>query len=144
MKTEKLLIVIDNEVVEVENILDNGFGGFLIECDNGCEYQVFKDYESAGEAAADYWRDMAENDPSEFRTIIGDEVLVQWCLGQSAGPGSEGVSSLDEWFDLVADHPEEKWASYDGIEIEGAKFNRNFEFETGFDNREYIVLYRCN
>lgn len=140
---EKMLIVIDGEVVEVEEINDNGFGGYLIECDNGCEYQIFGSHEEAGEAAADYWREMAENDPGEFRCMVGDETLINWALGQYAGPGNEQTKTLEEWFELTADYPEEQWASYDGEEIEGAKFNRHFEMETGF-NRKYIVLYRHN
>ena len=140
---EKMLIVIDNEVVEVEEINDNGFDGFLIECDNGCEYHVFDNHEAAGEAAADYWREMAENDPEEFRCLVGDENLIKWALGQYAGPGNEQTDSLEGWFELTKDYPEEQWASYDGHEIEGAQFNTHFERETGF-NRNDIVLYRCN
>ncbi|NCU31672.1 MAG: hypothetical protein EOM23_01775 [Candidatus Moranbacteria bacterium] len=141
---EKMLIVIDGELTEVQSIMDNGFGGYMIECDNGCEYQVFQNHDAAGEAAAEYWRDMAENDPEEFRMMVGDENLIKWALGQYAGPGNEQTNSLEDWFELTEDHPEEQWASYDGEEIEGAKFNRHFEFETGFDNRDYIVLYRHN
>lgn len=140
---EKLLIVIDGEVAEVEEINDNGFGGYLIECDNGCEYQVFRDHEEAGKAAAEYWREMAENDPEEFRYIVGEETLVKWALGQYAGPGNEKTDSLEGWFELTKDYPEEQWANYDGNEIEGAKFNKHFENETGF-NRNDIVLYWCN
>ena len=54
MKMSKMLIVIDNEVVEVEDIDDNGYGGLLIDCDNGCEYHVFADHEDAGKATSEY------------------------------------------------------------------------------------------
>ena len=141
---KKMLIVIDNEVVEIEEIHANGFGGYLIECNNGCEYQVFASHEDAGEAAREYWADMAKNDPKELTCLVGEETLVKWALNQYAGPGNEQVRNLDEWLDLTADYPEEHWASYDGNEIEGAKFNKNFENETGYDNRNDIVLYRCN
>ena len=140
----KMLIVIDNEVVEVEDINDNGYGGFLIDCDNGCEYHVFADHEDAGKATSEYWQDMAENDPEEFRCMVGDENLIKWALGQWAGPGNEQTDSLEGWFELTEGYPEEQWAGYDGNEIEGAKFNKNFEDETGFTDRNYIVLYRCN
>ena len=139
----KKLIIIDNEVVEIENHFSNGFGGYIIECSNGCEYHIFEDHHAAGEAARDYWRDMVENDPQEFRCIIGDENLIKWCLGLHAGPGSTQVESLNDWLDLWLDTPEEQWASYDGEEIEGAKFNKHFENEFDFD-RDNIVLYRCN
>jgi hypothetical protein len=141
---EKMLIVIDNEVVEVEKINDNGFGGYLIECNNGCEYHVFCNHDEAGEGAKEYLADMAENDPSEFTCLVGEETLVNWALNQYAGPGNEQVRNLEEWLELTAKYPEEQWASYDGNEIEGAKFNRHFENETGFDNRADIVLYRSN
>ena len=140
----KMLIVIDNEVVEVENTNDNGFGGFIIECDNGNEYQVFENTEKAGEAAAEYWRDMAENDPAEFICMVGEETLVKWALNQYAGPGNEKAKNLEGWLNITANYPEEHWASYDGNEIEGAKFNKHFQYETGFYDRDYIVLYRCN
>ena len=139
----KLLIVIDGEVTEVNNINENGYGGYLIECDNGCEYHVFESHGDAGKAAGDYWRDMADNDPEKFRCIVEDENLIDWALGRYAGPGNEKANSLEKWFELTEDYPEEQWAGYDGNEIEGARFNRNFEKETGF-GRNDIVLYRCN
>ena len=139
----KSLIVINEEVVKIENVYDNGFDGFYIE-GNGCEYHVFSDHEAAGEAAANYWRDMAENDPEEFRCMVGDETLIKWALGQYAGPGNEQADSLEGWFELTAGYPEEQWASYDGQEIEGAKFNKHFENETVFTDRQNIVLYRSN
>jgi hypothetical protein len=86
---------------------------------------------------------MAENDPEEFRYIVGEETLVKWALGQYAGPGNKQTKTLDGWFELVADYPAEQWASYDGHEIEGAQFNAHFERETGF-SRNNIVIYRCN
>ena len=140
----KNLMVIDGEVLEVTEMWDNGFDGLNIKCDNGNEYVVFEDRETAGKATSQYWKDMAENDPEEFRCLVGDETLVQWALGQWAGPGNIQTNSLEEWFDLTEDYPEEQWASYDGVEIEGAKFNKHFEDETGFTDRKEIVLYRNN
>jgi len=56
---------------------------------------------------------MAENDPSEFTCIVGEQTLVAWALGQPASPGNVSCSSLTEWLDLVATVPEEEWAGYD-------------------------------
>jgi hypothetical protein len=141
---KKMLIIIEKEVVEVEDIQSNGFGGYHIDCNNGAEYHVFADRDAAGEGAADYWRDMAANDKSEFRCIVGDDALISWALGEYGGPGNEKVKSLDEWFELTANYPEEQWASYDGDEIEGARFNNHFAEAMGIDDRKNIVLYRCN
>jgi hypothetical protein len=87
---------------------------------------------------------LAKNDTAEFVEIVGKENLLKWALSQFAGPGNEKVKSLEEWFNLTVNYPEEHWASYDGNEIEGAKFNKHFQYETGFYDRDYIVLYRCN
>ena len=142
----KELIIIDNEVVEVKNILENTYG-FTVELDNGQEYILFETHEQAGEAAREYWEDMAHNDRSEFICLVGEKNLVAWCLGEYAGPGSTQVKSLDEWLDLYLDVPEEQWASYDGYEIEGIQCNRNFLMEVFGDadlDKDYIVMYRVN
>ena len=82
------------------------------------EWMVFASREEAGREARGYWADMAENDPTEFRHMVGDESLVQWALGRPAGPGTTRVRSLDAWLDLHLDLPEEHFASYDGEERE--------------------------
>ncbi len=140
---EKLLIVIDNEVTEITEAFDNGYNGTTITCDNGCEYIIFQDHEEAGEAAAEYWRDMAKNDPEEFKCMVGNESLVAWCLGQSAGPGAIKVNSLEEWFETCLDVPEVQWAGYDGHEITDITFNRHTKSELGYNHKE-AVLYRSN
>jgi len=141
---EKLLIIIDNEVVEIEKINNNGFDGFLIECNNGCDYHMFENHDVAGKAARYYWQDMAENDKSEFVCIVGEDALVNWCIGEYTGPGSTKVKSLNEWLDLWLDIPAEQWASYDGEEIEGVRFNKHVAELTGFIDKDNVVLYRCN
>lgn len=120
--------------------------------ENGkCEYLLFESSENAGEAARDYWEDMANNDLKELACIIGDEVLIQWGLGQSAGPGYSKVRGLDEWLDLWLDTPEEQWAGYDGEEVEcmidqemcealGWEWDANKNDETLMD----CVMYRTN
>ena len=129
--------LIDGEEVEFdgENKL-NYDDGWEIELETGEEYLLFKDSELAGDAARIYWEDMAQDNPEEFTYIVGKENLVAWCLGQSAGPGSMTVKSLEEWFDLVASVPEEHWAGYDSIEREFKCDHPDFE--------EYTVAYRTN
>ncbi len=65
---------------------------------------------------------MAQDDPANFTCMVGEQNLIAWGLGQSAGPGSTAVNSLNEWLDLWLDTPSEHWAGYDGheYEVEGA------------------------
>jgi len=106
-------IKIDGEVYEVDKVYKGGQLP-LLECGK-MEFYVAADSEEAGEAAADYWRDMAKNDKKEFRCIIGDKRLLQWVMGES---DSFGISSLEEFYEVTATVPEEQWAGYDGQERE--------------------------
>lgn len=135
----KMLMVIDNEVIEVTHVKDSGYGK-KIDCDNGCEYYIFEDSEAAGQAAREYWQDMKDNDKSEFRCIIGDERLVEWACGES---DSFGISSFDEFLDIVETVPEEQWAGYDGCEIEVDSMNNNLKNELGYCDKT-AVIYRWN
>ncbi len=126
---------IDDAEIEVEDVTEGArFDGNLREIDpddidnpddicasveiEGEHWLLFRDKEAAGEAARERWADMAHNDPEEFACMVGQETLVSWALGQYAGPGSTQVKSLEEWLDLVADHPAEELASYDGEQVE--------------------------
>ena len=73
------------------------------------------DSDSAGEAAAEYWRDMANDDSEEFASIIGTERLCLWALGKF---DSYGFSCLEEFLDAAESVPEEQWATYDGAELD--------------------------
>jgi hypothetical protein len=94
------------------------------------EYVIFPDSEVAGELAMQNKRedllwgldsgdqkkvDMAVSNILEY---VGKETLVMWALGLPAGPGYAKVKSLDEWFELFKENPEEEWASYDSIEAD--------------------------
>jgi len=107
-------IVIDGEWLEVDDVNDSGYARLGLLGMGRLEYYVAKDEDAAGEAAKAYWKDLAEHDRQEFVCIVGEENLVAWALGEWAGPGSTQVRSLEEWFDLHKDVPEEHWASYDG------------------------------
>jgi hypothetical protein len=132
-------IVIDGELIDVTDVSDYGY---LPMVESGrLEYYVAKDSEHAGEKNKEYWRDMAENDQQEFIAIVGAETLVEWALGNSAGPGSVSVHSLDEWLDLVADYPEEQWGGYDGTERDVDACSPVLESKLGFYPR---VAYRWN
>jgi hypothetical protein len=110
-------IRIEGEWKKVESIEMGSYLPMLVMEVGGEEYYVAETHEKAGEAARQYWKEMAENDPKEFIVIVGEENLVAWGLGQLAGPGSTAVQSLEEWLDLYLDAPEEEFASYDGIEL---------------------------
>jgi hypothetical protein len=134
-------IKIDGEIYHVTDVhATDSKSVCVIDTEEGEEFYIAKDNEEAGFATADYWRDMAENDPEEFTCIVGKETLVSWCLNNPAGPGGEKVSSMEEWFELTSEYPEEHFASYDGIEREVTKCG-HIEEEIGFTP---TVAYRCN
>jgi hypothetical protein len=64
--------------------------------------------------------------------MVGESTLVAWALGQSAGPGSTHVNSLEEWLDLWLDTAEEHFASYDSEEREVHGVTADAEEEIGF------------
>jgi hypothetical protein len=110
--------------------------------DGNREWYVFQDEEQAGKEAREYWLDMATYDQAEFVYIVGESTLVEWALGNLAGPGSTQVSSLEEWLDLWLTTPEEQWASYDGNVLDGT-VSKEVMDELGFDEKE-VVFYRHN
>ena len=112
------MVTINGESYEVNGASSLEFGSGVVLDTDGGEWVIFQDAEEAGKAAAEYWHDLADNDPKEFTALVGEDTLVSWALGQSAGPGSVAVNSLEEWLELVADHPEEEWGSWDGQECE--------------------------
>lgn len=114
--TPTLKVRIDGETVEFDHVSTTGWDGLLMADIGRADYYLAEDSESAGKAAREYWEDMAENDPKEFTCMVGEETLIQWGLGRSAGPGYTHVRSLEEWLDLWLNTPEEQWASYDSAE----------------------------
>lgn len=136
--------VIDGERIFIERIYAGDPPS--IECGPSHHFNVFKDSETAGKAARDYYEEMADRSPEELRAILGDETLIQWGLGQYANPGSVSVKSLDEWLDLWLTAPEDHWASYDSKEIEG-KISASVADELGIEHDPddieiEVVLYR--
>jgi hypothetical protein len=132
-------ITIDNEKMEDVEV---NTGSYLpmITFDNR-DYYVAESTEAAGEAARQYWKELAESDPKEFACMVGEETLVNWALGQYAGPSSTQVKSLDEWLDLWLDTPEEEFAGYDGEEVEVNDADNELIEELGFTP---TVAYRHN
>lgn len=114
LQTGDLTIDIDNEQYTIQKI-HHGYNDDLLEIDCGSDgdFILSPSSELAGIAARQYWTDLAAYDPAEFRCIIGDDNLIRLALGQGASPGSAHVKTLDEWFDLSLDVPEEQWAGYD-------------------------------
>jgi hypothetical protein len=128
------------EAVEIASINDYGYTN--VELEDGTEWYLFEDIKAAGKAAREYWKDLAENDPTEFTRLVGEKTLVNWGLGRYAGPGSTKVKSLDEWLDLWLDRPEEHFAGYDGVEYE-----YEIEIEEGENAPDFEmkgVCYRNN
>lgn len=132
-------ITIDGEEYEVDKVYNNGE---LPSIEIGrMEFILAADSEEAGQKAREYWEDMAENDPKEFTCMVGENTLIQWGMGHSAGPGSTRVHSLREWLDLWLDTPEEHFASYDSQEREVNDCDEELEDELGF---KPTVAYRSN
>ncbi len=144
---ESLLIELDgNQAIQIDESDIDPHGYLPLLTVGSREYHIAESSEEAGAANREYWQDMAKNDPTEFAAIVGEETLVKWALGQSAGPGSQHVDSLDGWFDLTAEHPEEQFASYDGEE-RAARVNAALAEELGFTaSAEWldVVVYRAN
>ena len=127
-----MFVNIDNEVVEIDDVYDNIISG------EGKEWYVFNDYSDAESWVSDYFWDMVHNDPNEFKCYVGDDALIQWCLGQY----HNGASSLDEWIDNVSSVPEEFLSSYDGNYQEGT-VSKEVQEELGLSNK-HVVYFRCN
>jgi hypothetical protein len=124
-------------ITKVRPDYGEGEYGALVETEDGEEWVLFDDSEKAGEAAAERWRDMAQNYPKEFAAIIGEERLVQWALGQS---DEFGIDGLDMFCEVTADNPNEEWASYDGEEHDGSIIYTIDDTEGAFP----VVAYRHN
>lgn len=137
-KMKPVVVYIDDErvIFDAKDTTKYEDNLLLITLKDGREYYIATDSEDAGKAARKYWKELAESDPAEFRVIVGDESLVKWALGQSAGPGTTAVNSLEEWLDIWLGVPEEQWASYDGTEVEFKSEHPDF--------KKYTVCYRHN
>ena len=135
----KQWIKIDGEKLEVTKVYN---GGYLPMIDIGnMDFYVAESHEAAGEAARRYWEELAQDDPREFTCVVGEETLVQWRLGQWAGPGYTKVTNLNEWLDLWLDTPEEEFGSYDNTELDVEGCSKSLEEELGFRPQ---VAYRHN
>ena len=135
-------IKLNNEWLEVTNINNYGYLPTL-ELEDNTEWYVAESSEHAGEKTKEYWQEMINNDPVEFRLIVGDNALIAWAFGENHAVGSVGCSSLNEWLDLTTEYPEEQWASYDGEEIELSSNDSDNELQLELD---FIptVAYRWN
>jgi hypothetical protein len=140
-------IKINDEFITVVEIIDYGYLPLLI-MDDGTSWYIAENSDEAGALARESWKRLAEDDPEEFACIIGEKNLIAWALGQSAGPGSASVSSLEEWLDLHLDCPEEHFASWDGLEVDVDVISRDLyeELEFSYDPQSPcpVVAYRQN
>ena len=99
------------------------------------EVWLFASRKEAGEWARQTWVDRIEGDPDEATTLLGAENLVRWALGMPAGPGTTKVNSLNEWFDLWLETPEDEL----GDEFEVVQVAEDLVERLGFRPR---VAYR--
>lgn len=149
MRDSELWIVIDGTHYDVIRTREIGYGDLHqvdvlprgVGVGGRDEYIVSRSRKNAGKAARTRWKDMAENDPSEFKSMVGEASLVAWALGQPAGPGGAKVRSLKEWLDLYLDHPEEEWATYDGKQRDIKEVSPALRKHLGFTPK---VAYRSN
>lgn len=100
--------------------------------DEGLEFVLCRDSETAGKLSRDYWRELAEDDPDELAALVGNETLVDWAFGRLAGPGTTKVHNMNEWLDLWLNTPEEHLARYDGEERRVSRVGSNVAEQLGF------------
>lgn len=134
-----MTITIDGTEYEVEDIYKHYLPE--IRTRGHQEFVVARSSEQAGKAARKRWADMAQNDKSQFRAMVGDEALMAWAMGEYGGPGSTKVKSLKAWLDLHLNVPEEEWASYDGNERTVERVSPELRKALGFTPK---VAYRHN
>jgi len=107
-------ITIEDKEFEIDKVFSYGYLP-LLKMETGEEFYVAESSETAGEAASEACRDMAEEDnPDEFIASVGEKTLVSWAMGKWAA----GARSLDDWFENLKGSPEEEFANYDGSEID--------------------------
>lgn len=138
-------IKIDGEWMQVESAHNYGVGIEIV-TESG-DFLLFPDSEAAGDAAKDRWLDLKVHDPKEFRCLIGDETLIAWACGEPGGPGIAKVCSFKEWLDVVAAHPWEEFASYDGEQrdVDGISSGAMAMLrEAGIGGDVPTVAYRTN
>jgi len=136
-------VKIEGKIYEVKDVFLAGILPMII-LDDDTEWYIAENHKKAGEAARKYYEDLAQDDPTEFTCLVGEKALIAWGLGQNYAPGSIGVNSLEEWFDLWLDVPEEFFASYDGVECHLEVTSRDLAEEVGFKANEDAVCYRHN
>jgi hypothetical protein len=146
MTEELMSITIDGEEYEVVEVTNSRHASDLplLELDDGTEWYLAFSHEAAGQAARKYWKEMAENDPTEFTCMVGEQTLVSWALGQYGGPGSTQVTSLEGWLDLWLDTPEEHFARYDGNMWEPDRLSPALLEELEWGRPDYPVAFRCS
>ena len=134
-------IIIGGEKYDIKTYYEMVFSSasvVSIETWEGEEFHIAPTSDDAGKVARERWADMAENDRGEFVCCIGEDRLVGWALGES---DSFGIHSLEEFLDVVEQHPEEELASYDCSERDVDGCSRDVIDALGFVPG---VAYRSN
>lgn len=128
-------ITIDGDTYEVSNVSAHGHLP-VIHCE-GLEFYVAQDSEAAGEAVKVYYRDMIEDTPNEFVSLVGSDTLISWGMGRWAGAARD----LEGWLGQVAGEPEMCWGIHDFTEYEIDQVSQGIVDELGFVPS---VAYRCD
>jgi hypothetical protein len=115
-------VKIGSDTYRIKEDQIQNMGAYAIISTPHMSHYIFPSAEVAGEIARDSWEEMAENEPEQFCQMVGEENILLWAMGKSASPGNKCCASLDEWFEVWEDNPQEHWGSYDmteyGIEFE--------------------------
>jgi len=132
-------IIIDGERIDNPDVSVDDESQAKI-TDGNQEWILFMDSEDAGEAAREYYEHLADYECDTLACLVGVETLIQWSLGQMAGPGTTKVSSLSKWIGLFEESPEEHFAC-DNKECKVDELGTDLEEELGF---KPTVAYRLS
>ena len=104
-----IAIKVNEEVHTIYVNPDEFYGDNCVELEIEGSYSslfyLFEGDDAAGDYCVENQRTLIEDDPEGAIDLIGAETLIQWALGNLAGPGSIKVNSLDEWLELFRDLP---------------------------------------
>ena len=124
-------IKIEGHIYKVNDIWIHGYLQ-QIRVEGGQAFYLAKDSESAGEAAREYWEDVANEDPEELVALVGAAQIVSWAFGVG--------QNLSDWIDTQEQYPADQWSGWQE-ELTVNVCGRLLEEELGFIP---TVAYRHN
>ena len=135
-------VKIDGQMMEVHKIYgEDAYDLKIVEMMDRTEWYITT-HEKARQGIQNYWQWMADNDPGELKAMLGEERMIEWAIGQS---DSFGISSFDEFKDIIGDNPEEELGCYDGNECSVTRIGRLAEeMDVEDEDISEIYAYRRN